>query len=465
MRVTLLGLVLFAKVSCFAQNFEPMHGTFRRQIPLSIAPAKIKIENHGRIEFEVGAWQPYNNQSFFPTSQTLSAFDEFEYSIAGNGAIVPDQNPNFGSTCSPPLSTPGSRYSFGNSFTCGLTYNDMKIFPAAEGKISARCGVGYTWRTNQFLNNATIFVGTCENWSLSLPSANDGSISGRHDYVGVLLNFGQITTNNDPLYADVDLSSTSLGWTLPADGQGGSLLVCGDFNTITNTMTLGKGQPLHWGLKSANPFGPESGFEWLDAFPEDGSLGSSDLFDFTGTPNICPNMDSLGQMVCFFYDSGSSQQTLAPSNLSVLLGNVTAGGVTSLNSDDGQFLRICKALVPTLTSPKLRFDLDYLCPFLPPGSITQRVTGKMANGGLYKLRGMLADRGGGGFSYPPSAIVIQDQSMSLALQSYSGSSSNPASQIGTDRIIRARLEIYQTGLSPVPVPCSEFDSVTLDVSQ
>ena len=107
MRVTLLGLVLFAKVSCFAQNFEPMHGTFRRQIPLSIAPAKIKIENHGRIEFEVGAWQPYNNQSFFPTSQTLSAFDEFEYSIAGNGAIVPDQNPNFGSTCSPPLSTPG----------------------------------------------------------------------------------------------------------------------------------------------------------------------------------------------------------------------------------------------------------------------------------------------------------------------------------------------------------------------
>lgn len=157
--------------------------------------------------------------------------------------------------------------------------------------------------------------------------------------------------------------------------------------------------------------------------------------------------------------------TLTPTAYNVLLGSTSAGTLADLSSIDNSKLKLCKALVPTLTSPKIRMDVDFLSPNLNPSSVKLDINANMNNGGSFAIRGFVADRTGGGYAYGAANQVIADTPILLngnVGQNFTGTTTLP-SRIHTDGTARARIEIQQTGLSPVAVPCTSFDLVTLTV--
>ena len=164
--------------------------------------------------------------------------------------------------------------------------------------------------------------------------------------------------------------------------------------------------------------------------------------------------------------------TITPTAYNVLLGSTAAGTVADVQSINGDTtnankLKLCKALVPTLTSPKVRVDFDFTSPYLAATAVSMSVNANMTNGGSFAIRGFVADRTGGGFVYGAANQAIADTPILLNGnngQNFSGNSPQPTLNIHTDGTMRARIEIQQTGLSPVAVPCVAIDYVALTVT-
>lgn len=156
--------------------------------------------------------------------------------------------------------------------------------------------------------------------------------------------------------------------------------------------------------------------------------------------------------------------TLTPTSTSVGLGSIVSGDNGSLASDDGSALKICKAFVPLVSAPRIRFDSDFTSPYAAASKVEVTLKARMTTGGAFKVRTFVADRTGNSYTYSPASQVVADTSLGLSFGTFSGSSLIPSMTIGPDMTMRARVEIQQTGFSAVAVPCAEFEKLNLTVT-
>lgn len=166
-----------------------------------------------------------------------------------------------------------------------------------------------------------------------------------------------------------------------------------------------------------------------------------------------------------------SSVTLAPTSTSVGLGQLISGNNASLANDDQNPMKLCKAFVPNVASPIMRFDSDFLSPFVPATSISVDLKARMTTGGAFKVRAFLADVSGAGtFVYGVANQVIADTVINLSFASYSSGSVSGTNHVDADAdatpngTVRTRVEIQQTGFSAVAVPCSEFERLNITVT-
>lgn len=163
--------------------------------------------------------------------------------------------------------------------------------------------------------------------------------------------------------------------------------------------------------------------------------------------------------------------TLAPISTSIGLGQIISGNNASLAADDANPLKICKAFVPNVGSPRIRFDSDFLSPYLTATTLKLDLKARMTTGGAFAVRAFLADVSGtDSFTYGAANQVIADTAIALSFANYSSGAIAPGTHIDTDAdsitdgTVRARVEIQQTGFSAVAVPCSEFELLNLTVT-
>lgn len=156
--------------------------------------------------------------------------------------------------------------------------------------------------------------------------------------------------------------------------------------------------------------------------------------------------------------------TLAPVSTTIGLGAIASGDNASLAADDSNPLKICKAFIPNQTSPRVRFDSDFVSPYLNPTAVSLALKARMTTGGSFSVRAFIADRTGGGFTYGAPNQVVPDSVINLTFANYNGNSTAPGSNVFTDGTMRTRVEIVQTGFSAVAVPCSEFELLNLTVT-
>lgn len=461
----LLVSVLSACAITEAQNRIPAERPFIKRTPVAVAWARIIGQSAEGYRLERGPWIPYIDSDLKIARQSANAFDHLEYSLDANGNIVLDQNQGYGDSCVPPLVNPAQRYFFGDAFDVGLNYNDLKTVPAAAGATSTRSG--FAWYDNKgvHLSNMAVFIATSENWVTNVASVNNPGVAGRQDYTGVIVSYGPDTGQGDPYFSDVDLEGTGLSWTMPADGTGGYLCMPGDFDSINDTFAIGKGQMMQWGLKDGNPAAVEDPNSWIDGFPLNGTFDGGDFMfmDFSGS-GVCPAADVLGPTVCFFFQQ-SQAVTLAPIATTVGLGSVVSGNNGSLAADDSNPLKLCKAFVPNVGSPRVRFDSDFVSPILTPSAVSLALKARMTTGGAFKVRAFLADRTGNAFTFGLANQIVADSSIALSFNQYSGNATGVvARHVYSDGSMRSRVEIQQTGFSAVAVPCSEFEALNVTVA-
>ena len=159
--------------------------------------------------------------------------------------------------------------------------------------------------------------------------------------------------------------------------------------------------------------------------------------------------------------------TIAPTSTAVVFGAIISGNNASLASDDANALKICKAFVPTVTSPKIRFDSDFVSPFSTASAVSLSLKAKMSAAGVFKVRAFVADvitGGSGTFTYGAANQVVPDSTIGITFGTFTGNSTNVVNNISGSGAMRARVEIQQTGFSAAAVPCSEFELLNLTVT-
>lgn len=228
--------------------------------------------------------------------QTLLCFDCFEPDASG----VPTE------CYSIDCGRGGARWYFGTAFNNSFAANDMTMgCDDCDGTASER--VEFTWYwgpCGHFADPCYVAIFTAENWADCAYPAYKGST-----YSGVIYNFGAITCNTGPYFADVsDLCDFGLFHQLPADGSGAYLIMLSNGTSGGHIVLSTGGQPMLWGTKSVDYQGPK---QYDDDNPKDGvhnyievSLGG-ECYDYTF--GVCP--DPLGASIAFYGSVGRAPCT------------------------------------------------------------------------------------------------------------------------------------------------------------
>ncbi len=149
-------------------------------------------------------------------------------------------------------------------------------------------------------------------------------------------------------------------------------------------------------------------------------------------------------------------QSIAPSNLTVALGRVTSGSVTSLAGNDGDSLIVCKFVVPSQTSPIVRIDVVGTTSIKSPLSLALTCQSKMVASGLFSQTLALFDYTVSDFTVSRTdSIGTSPSTLTLA---GTGTLANFVQQ--SDGQLRTRIDIRQTGPSVSVTPCVSFEQVT-----
>lgn len=160
----------------------------------------------------------------------------------------------------------------------------------------------------------------------------------------------------------------------------------------------------------------------------------------------------------------SVEYVVAPTSFNFALGILQSGTNSSLALDDGDVMKACKGFVPNLSSPIVRLDVDFTSPVDTLSAVKLVYKTRMTTGGAFVTRGFVADRTGGAFTYGAANQAVPDSTINLTWNTYAGFSPQPGLDVASDRSMRARLEIKQTGFSAVSVPCTEFEYVNLHLN-
>ena len=437
------------------------------------ADGSIHIIEKGRVIDMTGEVRP-------ASVITAPAYDGLEFDPATIGtSMSPTDNPTYGGNCGIAV---GSRFFSGTTIFDGGYMSEINAIAGTSGKLCNR--LGYEWYTfSTPINQMAAIIFVSDNF-VDGPSAIDPNQAANRVDLGTIwlitYTAGAIAGGSAYL-GDIDFGLGTNGWQMPTDGRGALSIINGDYDG-TNVI-LGCGQQMRWVIKTGNPTPADYGNCWRDRLLFNGlwdgvwNAAASNEFE-SRTTTACSGLVKAGRVSGAPCTSICASMLFAPpavltaTAFNVLLGSVAAGGVPELQAIDGDTtnankLKLCKALVPTLTSPKVRVDFDFTSPYLAATAVSMNVNANMTNGGSFAIRGFVADRTGGGFVYGVANQAIADTPILLSGnngQNFSGNSPQPTLNIHTDGTMRARVEIQQTGLSPVAVPCVAIDYIGLTVT-
>jgi len=156
----------------------------------------------------------------------------------------------------------------------------------------------------------------------------------------------------------------------------------------------------------------------------------------------------------------STTETLAPTSESINLGKGTAGNLASWAADDGDMRRICKFIVPSLSSPFIRTALNYTTTKTTPTAIDFVVKAKMVHGGAFKIRLFVQNKVSSVFDQ-----VLADTTINLGGATYTGSAGGTLTDyVGAAGAMTGRIEIQQTGPAAVTLPCTDFEFANMKVT-
>ena len=479
-----ISLAMLASVAGVASAQDILYTGYTREAKPVAATQVLSWTNTptGIRILKTGKTVNLQNEVNIASVVTAPAFDGLEYDPAQIGtAMVPIDNLAYGAPCSG--ATGGARFFSGATVFDGGYTGEINAIPGSAGKFCNRLGfVWYVLTTATLQQCALIYVS--DNF-VSGPSNIDPNQAANRSDLGTawLITYGS-TPGGSAYRSDIDFGPGANGWPMPADGRGALTIVNGDYNSGTGQIIVGNSQMMRWVNKINNPTPADYGFCWRDRLVFNG------LYDGTWNSAAQDEFENRASTACGGVDlkvgrvSGQActnicasmlfvpPAVLSPTSLSIGLGQVVSGDVNSLAlAGDGNALKICKAFVPNQTSPRIRFDADFLSPYLTPASIQLDLNARMTTGGVFKVRSFLADVSGADtFTFGAANQVIADTTINLTFAPYSSGSIAPGTHIDTDLdtttdgTVRARVEIQQTGFSAVAVPCSEFDQLSLTVN-
>ncbi len=447
--------VLSTSPACAQKSQEIAQGPVR-VVPIRMAKAVVSLGLDGRLHADrISDWIPYRDRAVHNMESMSVAHDTFEGVDDGTGHLMPGERSDYIDNCG----VGSGRWYLGDGYEPGWRYNDMPYTQDARGKTANHVAFSFYCEfgsQHDFRN--CIF--TTEDFPLDAAGAN-AEINGG-SYPGIVFSYGQLAASKPHYYySDIDLTGSGLSFQMPNGGQGGVLELMGDADDVAGAFTL-VGQHMLWGIKSGNPTPQQSAYQWDDdnppdfEFTDDISFGS-ELYSYEY--GLCPDPWSIS--IGFYYSgSGNQTETLCPQTVSVNLGKVTRGDVTSLASDDGNVMTVCKFIVPSQTSPFVRMTESYTTTKSYPTAIELEVKAKMANAGSFKIRGFLHD-----YSNQSDTKVMGDSSINQSFSRFSGMAPGQLSHyVGYGGAMQSRVEIQQVGPSTVTSPCATFELINLEVT-
>ncbi|MCW5937468.1 MAG: hypothetical protein KIT11_09200 [Fimbriimonadaceae bacterium] len=403
----------------------------RRIEPVRIAPAMLV---DGEV-VQTGPWQAAGGQVGRAAAANEIAFDLFEFLFDPDGKLYPDEVPGYGPSAG--LGNPATRYRYVPFKRNTMVYNDMKLKPESAGAVAKR--VAFAW-VQGVAEPLRVFAATTENFN----TANPNSSQARGDFTGVTIDFGTVPPGAGYYWADVDLGTLSLA--LPRDANGGYVLQqLAAANTFSTSNTF-----MMWGAKAQNPAAPQNPIEFQSLALNNGtfSLPGDQVDTRFGTP-----VDPLGTMFALLYEPPA---TIAPTTFTVSLGRLASGNLASLQSTDGNMLRVCKFIVPNLVVPPVQVQVDSASqPNLTPSLVKFRVTSRMGTTGLFSQTLDMFDWAGNRFDPVDTSTTVSNTTLKT---DYATSSGSAARYVRTGSgTLRGRYQIRQTGPASALLWCQETD--------
>lgn len=153
--------------------------------------------------------------------------------------------------------------------------------------------------------------------------------------------------------------------------------------------------------------------------------------------------------------------SVQPATMSVTLGNITGGNLSSLKHADGNNLRICKGLVPNLIVDPIQITCTTTTAFT--STQIERIftcfVGKMVNAGSFTLS---MDH----FNFTTGVFPVGATTpLGLTQKSFAVSPGSPLDYVSGSGEIRSRVRIKANGLVPVPVWCVDIDLIEFSIQR
>ena len=185
---------------------------------------------------------------------------------------------------------------------------------------------------------------------------------------------------------------------------------------------------------------------------------------YNGSASTCHvGWDSVTGWGCFNYqglvDSLLNQsQTVVPDAFTVNLGQVQSGDIGSLATADGDSLVVCKAFVPNVNSPFVRFVVNGSTPLSNLTAYSFGSTAKMLSAGTFEETLEAYNFASGTYDVSNAATI------NLSTSTLDVSAASNLSDYVFSNIVQARVSVKQTGFSSVAVPCVSFDETSWTLS-
>lgn len=189
------------------------------------------------------------------------------------------------------------------------------------------------------------------------------------------------------------------------------------------------------------------------ALPGDPNLGKFITVQFVRTAGSQMNLDDVRI-------SSPSSETVSATGLTLNLGKITSGNVTSLQAEDGNSLTVCKFFIPNQNSPFIQFVVTGNTTFTTPIAFRTRLVSKMVDSGAFNQTIRL-------FNFTTNAY---DESRTDALPtSFSdislGGTGLLSRYLGANGLLQTMIQIKQVGPAASVTPCAQFEYSGWDISQ
>ncbi|MCC6402577.1 MAG: hypothetical protein IT207_01055 [Fimbriimonadaceae bacterium] len=145
-------------------------------------------------------------------------------------------------------------------------------------------------------------------------------------------------------------------------------------------------------------------------------------------------------------------ETVVPTGFQTVFGRLDAGNLASLFSDDDDYLRHCKFIVPNTTVPPIQVMVNGTTTKTSSTGIAATLRGRMATVGAFSVTLEQRNAVSGAFEDGTTAAVNTNESTVT-----SNSTGNHSEKIGSGGSLTARYSLRQTGPSAVSLFCFNAD--------